>query len=419
MLKNKIVIKTNTLYFPAMGGTLQSAIERPGNHKLPFDLSFYNPEGDCPFYYGKLLVSIGPFLSGKKIFEPDIEKILKINRKYVKIFGDSAGYQIATGKIKYSDELRKNVFSWMNNYCDIGLPIDIPPVVTTNAGDTASEAHLKEVYEQSIKNIKWVHERLGESNCLFLNVQHGRDIAYMDHWYKGVKDFTDFQGWAIGSVGSSTFQSIYAIARMFENGEMNNEHKKLYHLFGVSTAQMIPIIMYLQKKIHDKGLEHVKISFDSSTPLLQSAFGNYCISRNKQVSWSYMKIQNSFDYTPFKGKGIKMPCLCPVCSQIGNIDNWLDDELMTTRSRWYSLTALHNLFKMLDFIVGAETMIRIDNKELLTEFFSPKLAKIFNFIDGAFDSASPTKYLIPHRHSIQSTEDKLLRTNKQTRLGDF
>jgi queuine/archaeosine tRNA-ribosyltransferase len=415
---NKTIIKTDTLYFPAMGGTLLSSIEKPKDG-AKFDYNFYNPKGTCPFYYGKILVSIGPYLVGRKMKEPDIVDRLKIDRKYVKIFGDSAGYQIATGKLNYSDELRDFVWNWQNKYVDIALPIDIPPVITTKAGDVATETKQRASYEQSLKNIKWVHDRLDKANCLYLNVQQGRGIDLIEHWYKGVKNFKDFKGWAIGSAGSSVFHTIFAILRMFELGEFEDERNRIFHLFGVSTAIMIPTIIYLEKKLHDLGYKHARVSFDSSTPLLQAAFGNFLYTRNRTASWSYMKIKNTYDYMPYKGTKFKMPCLCPICSQTETMDNWMDSENMKTKSRWYSVTALHNMFHMLDFIVGCETVINMNLPDLSEEFFGKRVTGIFKMIDGAFEAKSPTKWAIHHRHSIQSTEDKLLLTQKQTSLGDF
>ena len=43
------------------------------------------------------------------------------------VFGDSGGFQIATGALKWDVALRDTIFQWLENNSDLAANLDIPP----------------------------------------------------------------------------------------------------------------------------------------------------------------------------------------------------------------------------------------------------------------------------------------------------
>ena len=43
----------------------------------------------------------------------------------VKLFGDSGGFQIASGAIKWDESLKEKIFKWLESQCDYSVNLDI------------------------------------------------------------------------------------------------------------------------------------------------------------------------------------------------------------------------------------------------------------------------------------------------------
>jgi hypothetical protein len=48
----------------------------------------------------------------------------------VLVFGDSGGFQIATGALKWDSTIREKIFHWLEANSDVAANLDIPPRVT-------------------------------------------------------------------------------------------------------------------------------------------------------------------------------------------------------------------------------------------------------------------------------------------------
>ena len=93
------------IYFPSLSaGGFASALIK--NEKLSSGVPcrFYSDEYPESFRHKYFLVTAGHYY--KKI---DIRDQMGLG-KDVLAFGDSGGYQIATGALKYSDDLREKIF---------------------------------------------------------------------------------------------------------------------------------------------------------------------------------------------------------------------------------------------------------------------------------------------------------------------
>ena len=82
---------------------------------------FYSDDYPEKFRHKYFLVTAGHYY--KKM---DIRQQMGLGDD-VLVFGDSGGYQIATGALKYSDDLREKIFHWLEANSDVAANLDIAP----------------------------------------------------------------------------------------------------------------------------------------------------------------------------------------------------------------------------------------------------------------------------------------------------
>ena len=64
------------------------------------------------------------------------------------VFGDSGGFQIATGALKWDSTIREKIFHWLEANSDVAANLDIPPRVTF-------ENRFQDSMDISFDNFKW------------------------------------------------------------------------------------------------------------------------------------------------------------------------------------------------------------------------------------------------------------------------
>ena len=81
---------------------------------------FYSSDFPAEYRHNYFLLTAGHFYKKK-----GIRKEWGLEDTFV--MGDSGGYQIATGAIKWSTAIRQEIFEWLEDNSDVALNIDIPP----------------------------------------------------------------------------------------------------------------------------------------------------------------------------------------------------------------------------------------------------------------------------------------------------
>ena len=157
------------IYFPSLSaGGFASALIK--NEKLSSGVPcrFYSDEYPESFRHKYFLVTAGHYY--KKM---DIRAQMGLG-KDVLVFGDSGGYQIATGALKYSDDLREKIFHWLEANSDVAANLDIPP-------KTVYENQFEKCAEISYDNFAWF-EKHQSGKCKFLNMLQGSNPSEYDWW---------------------------------------------------------------------------------------------------------------------------------------------------------------------------------------------------------------------------------------------
>lgn len=320
-----------------------------------------------------LLISAGHNLNlDIKKYNVDLKKNL--------ILGDSGGYQIATDKIKYSDNLRKKIFDWLENNTNYAMNLDLPPYAYKNSDYKLS---FEDALEISYKNFDYFyHNQSGKTK--FLNVIHGQNIDDNEKWYGRVKDFNFSGGWSIGSV-VGTYNALFSIllsfSILYQNGEIDKFNtESILHILGFSKVREIIHIQYLCQKLKAKGY-NFSITYDSSSP------GNLAT-----------RLQYVVDYSMFSGtKTITLKrenlenniCECNVCKNktladlmVYNLDN------NSVKLSSYVKIYLHNLHHLLNSFSRSRFMTKQMKKEQLKDILSTNDGHILDCIDAIIDNKS-------------------------------
>ena len=246
------------------------------------------------------------------------------------VFGDSGGFQIATGALKWDVSLRESIFNWLEDNSDIAMNIDIPPF-----GNNYSFA---DCLKMTVENMQWFEDhQTGKTD--FLNVIQCRTIAEMEKWFAAVKGFKKFKGWGAGNVASA--QNFGHLVYLFlKNRVFEDPNFKWFHFLGKTTPHHFILHAVLQKKLNQY-FPHIQVTTDSSTPAMQAVFGNFYHSvnfRNQSFAKVYYGNKGKTNYI----EDAKLPCGidCPMCKEL-TFKNIANDG---GAARFY--IAYHNLFLM-------------------------------------------------------------------------
>ena len=248
------------IYFPSFSaGAMGSSLAK--NVKLINDLSirFYSDEFPKKYRHTDILITAGHHFK-----KDDYKNDLGLTDKNL-VMGDSGGYQIASGAIKWDMSIRERIFKWLEHNSDIAMNLDIPPKIKY-------EGMYEECLKISKDNFKYFADNQS-GNTDFLNVVQGtNDLEYIN-WYNEMKDYP-FQGWAVGGGGRNVFAFMSGVMSLLQGGEHLKDTNKYFHILGISKIKDFLMLNQLQKSLNEIGSDIV-VTTDSSSPDRAVVFGSY------------------------------------------------------------------------------------------------------------------------------------------------
>ena len=116
------MIDKNFIYYPSLSaGSMVSAFKKNTKFEDGTTCRFFSKEYPEEWRHPYFLITAGHHF--KKM---DFRDQIGLDDE-VLVFGDSGGYQIATGALKYSNDLREKIFHWLEANSDVAANLDIPP----------------------------------------------------------------------------------------------------------------------------------------------------------------------------------------------------------------------------------------------------------------------------------------------------
>jgi hypothetical protein len=253
------------IYYPSLSaGSMVSAFKKDARFSDGTTMRFFSKEYPEEWRHPYFLITAGHHY--KKM---DFRQQLGLDDE-VLVFGDSGGFQIATGALKWDSTIREKIFHWLEANSDVAANLDIPPRVTF-------ENRFQDSMDISFDNFKWF-ESHQSGKTKFLNVIQGTYNEEYSTWYHKFKDF-DFNGWCIGGP-RKLVDFMYVIALMLKEREFEKKHVEFIHLLGISKISDFYILSTLQKLLNDLTDGRVQLSTDSSSPGQYPVYGTYLHSTN-------------------------------------------------------------------------------------------------------------------------------------------
>ena len=205
------------------------------------------------------------------------------------ILGDSGGYQIGKGILKFdwqdfqgkaANKTRDDIIAWLELTADWSMMLDVPiwACDKNNQARTGLTSPEDCLQKTRFNNEYFLTNRLGKTK--WLNVLQGSDWHSAQSWYEGVKEFSDpavwgdkaAEGWAMGGVNMSKMDiTLKRLMIMREEGMLTG--KNWIHFLGTAQLDWACYLTSIQRQIRKHINEEITISFDCASPFVATAHG--------------------------------------------------------------------------------------------------------------------------------------------------
>jgi hypothetical protein len=254
------------------------------------------------------------------------------DRNKTLILGDSGGFQIGKGVLKFdwldfegknANKTRQSILEWLECTADWSMMLDVP---TWACDHNHTEKTGLKTFEDCLEKTKFNNEyflknRLGQTK--FLNVLQGGDWERAEQWYNGVKEFSDptvwgdkaAEGWAMGGANMSMMDvTLKRLMTMRDDGMLKG--KNWMHFLGTAQLDWACFLTLIQRQIRKHINEEITISFDCASPFIATAHGLvYTNPQHSTKRWSTI-MEKAPDSKALAGSKIPFPWDGEISSRI-------------------------------------------------------------------------------------------------------
>jgi hypothetical protein len=286
-------------------------------------MNFLNPE-DGYFTYKYGLYSAGHAqLDLTKSLEQE-SMIQQRDRNNTMILGDSGGYQIGKGVLKFdwldfegkeATKTRQKILEWLEVTADWSMMLDVP---TWACDHIHSPKTGLKTFEDCLDKTRYNNDyflmnRMGQTK--WLNVLQGSDWDTAEKWYAGVKEFSDpagkyagreAEGWAFGGANMCKMDiTLKRLMTLREDGLLKG--KNWIHFLGTAQLDWSCYLTLIQRQIRKHINEELTISFDCASPFIATAHGLvYTNAVHTPKRWSVI-MDKAPDNKALSGSNIPFP----------------------------------------------------------------------------------------------------------------
>jgi hypothetical protein len=280
----------HAVYLPAISSNFAKiGYSQHLKHNFSFaegDLNFLDP-ASALFHYPYALYSAGQAARTDGAAQ-QISIVSQRDRDRTTVIGDSGGFQIQQGTIKFEGDVTcERMLRWMEDHADYSMSLDFPTggislgnvaphtarlnahgQVATMSATNGLSLDYNACLLQSLHNLDYFvqNRRPGKTNLL--NVLQGRTERESKVWYDAVKGYS-LEGWAFAGAHQSAFSLTMArLLDMYDDGLL--QKAKWIHFLGISTLEPAYIFTTLLRCVRRYNPE-IGISFDTSSPFLSAA----------------------------------------------------------------------------------------------------------------------------------------------------
>jgi len=404
---NKIYRDDWARFLPAISGfytTLLGAIDRDPNYTdndrpngLPKGMTKGHQgldylTGDGYFSYDHSLYSAGHAALDLEKSKEREGMVANRDKKKTTMVGDSGGFQIGKGVIKFdwdrfyeveddpetwidgkyvgkADGVRMKILRWLEETADWSMILDVPtwaamPQNQERTGLTCFEDCLVATLHNNDFFVK--HRVPGATKML--NVLQGGNWTEAQAWYECVKNY-EFEGWAMGA---ANMRNMYIVLKrlIIMRDENMFEGKDWIHFLGTSKLNWACMLTSIQRELRAYN-PNLTVSFDCASPFLSAANGlMYTDPVTNSQKFSY-PMESFPDHKSFKGSDLAFPAHSPIgdlltmgdiCVRGDGDTNKHDKETKTSWDTFsYGLIMAHNTANHIQSVVRANQLADIES----------------------------------------------------------
>ena len=381
-------------------------------------MNFLNPEQGY-FYYNHALYSAGHA-------QLDIEKSLvqesmihSRDHNNTMILGDSGGYQIGKGILKFdwldfegkaANKVRTDIINWLELTADWSMTLDVPTWACSkiNSPRTGLKTPEECLEKTRYNNEYFLKNRLGKTK--WLNVLQGSDWLSAQDWYEGVKEFNDtkiygdqaFEGWAFGGVNMSKMDiTLKRLMIMREEGLI--KEKSWIHFLGTAQLDWACYLTSIQRQLRKHINEEITISFDCASPFVATAHGlTYTNASHTSKKFSVV-MEKAPDNKALSGSDIPFPfeseigrrlTMGDICWYAPGMLNKIGKEGKTSWDSFsYALYMGHNVYQHIVAVQRANQLMDIERAKHKPDWRSWKKLNAKNINSDQYSEFIPRNIL--------------------------
>lgn len=363
------------------------------------------------FYFPYALYSAGH--ANLNIDSDKLEEhmVHKRDKNKTLIVGDSGGYQIGKGILKFdwdnfesdeNDKMRMKILRWLEHTADYSMTLDVP--VWGIGNERCGLESFDDCLAKTLFNHQFFIDNRVEGATKFLNVLHGRNLEETDIWWEAVKDLP-FEGWAFGSIMARDYHAILRRLIVMRDGGYLNDNQSWIHVLGVSKLISACAFSMIQHELRKNVNENITLSFDASSPFLSAAkarmYHRYTCSKNKFGN----TVDQAFDTKDLAGSNIPFPYDSAIGNRLTMGDICVKDHSAETKTSWdgysYSYIMNHNVEMSIRGINEANAISLLPTDQIQT-LVPPHLLEFRDICSEVFVSENPMKIINSHRKLLNN-----------------
>jgi len=303
------------------------------------------------------------------------------------ILGDSGGYQVGKGILKFdwlnfegpeANKTRDKILNWLELTADWSMTLDVPTwacdhIHSPKTGLKSFEDCLEKT---RFNNKYWLERRLGQTK--FLNVLQGSDWETAEEWYEGVKEFSDpsvwgdkaCEGWAMGGANMCKMPiTLRRLITMKFDGML--EGKDWMHFLGTAQLDWSCYLTSIQRQVRKHVNENFTISFDCASPFIATAHGLvYTNAQHSAKRWAVIMdkapdnkaLAERHDIPfPFESEIGRRLTVADICHYAPGMLNKIGKEGKTSWDSFaYALMMNHNVYCHIVAVQRANNLMDIE-----------------------------------------------------------
>jgi len=349
-------------------------------------MNFLNPE-EGYFTYKYALYSAGHAqLDLQKSLEQE-SMIQQRDRSNTMILGDSGGYQIGKGVLKFdwlnfegaeANKTRQKILEWLEMTADWSMMLDVPTWACDHihSPKTGLKTFDDCLDKTKFNNDYFLKNRLGHTK--WLNVLQGSDWDTAEKWYDGVKEFSDpkgkyagkeAEGWAFGGANMCKMDiTLKRLITLREDGLLKG--KNWIHFLGTAQLDWSCYLTLIQRQIRKHINEEITISFDCASPFIATAHGLvYTNAQHSPKRWSVIMdkapdnkaLAKSDIPFPFESELGRRLTMGDICHYAPGMLNKIGKEGKTSWDSFsYALMMGHNVYCHIVAVQRAQQLMDIE-----------------------------------------------------------